>query len=351
MVTSRFRTTLLRSQLLTMFAVVFAGCYGDSWHIDPDTVELGRKFELRPFYDHVRDLPDSDSAAVEKLVNVYGEFWVDYSENILGFGAFDSPESVHNMRCYLNDTITLNIREAIDTTSGSPEKLAEFSKDIEDGFKRLHALAPTEPIPDIILMTSGYNWGVYPRPRENYVAVGLEHFIGHDHPILNTLPPRLFPEYRKLRMHPDLMTVNVFRGWVQVNFQDRIFGTKLIDEVLYMGKVLWLVDKCMPDLHKHLLMDWTPNELAWAEANEENIWIELQPADILFESNRTIYSRWLTEGPFTRAGAIPQESPDRLGVWMGYQIVDDYMNANPETTVDELFNTTKHTPFLKTYRP
>ena len=114
MVTSRFRTTLLRGQLWTMFAVLFTGCSGDYWHVDPDTVELGRKFEVRPFYDHVKDLPDSDSAAVEKLINVYGEFWGDYSENILGFGEFDSPETVHNMRDYLNDTITLNIREAID---------------------------------------------------------------------------------------------------------------------------------------------------------------------------------------------------------------------------------------------
>ena len=146
---------------------------------------------MRPFYDH-KNLQIRQRGS-RKLVNVYG-VWVDYLKTLVSHLIH---LIVHNMRGYLNDTITLNIREAIDTTSGSPEKLAEFSKDIEDGFKRLHALAPTEPIPDIILMTSGYNWGVYPRPRENYVAVGLEHFIGHDHPILNTLPPRLFPEYRE----------------------------------------------------------------------------------------------------------------------------------------------------------
>ena len=101
----------------------------------------------------------------------------------------------------------------------------------------------------------------------------------------------------------------------------------------------------------HLFMDWTLNDLEWALANEESIWLELQPADVIFETNRTVYNRWLTEGPFTRAGTIPQESPDKLGIWMGWRIIEDYMNANPQTTIDELFDNREASEFLRTYRP
>jgi hypothetical protein len=153
-------------------------------------------------------------------------------------------------------------------------------------------------------------------------------------------------------MHPDLMAGDTFRGWLLVYFSDKYYkGETCIDDILYWGKILWLMKKCLPELHDHLLMDWTPDKLHWAEANENKIWLELQPSKVLFETNRTIYKRWLSDGPFTKAGSIPQESPDRLGIWMGWRIVEDYMDRNPETTIEELFNEQDHIPFLKSYRP
>ena len=350
MVTSRFRTTLLRGQLWTIIVLCLVSCSDDKWEINPDDVDLGKEFRVRTFHQDIKDLPESDSIAVEKLIRVYGEFWADYSEDILKLGAFNETATVGALRKFLIHESTLETLAAIDTTSGSSVKVDQISVELENGFKRFHALMPTEPVPDIILMSSGYNFSVY--PNENYLAIGLEWFIGHDHPILDKLPTDIFPQYRKMRMHPDLLSINAFRGWMLVNFQNRGYtGRMLSDDILYWGKVLWLTHKCMPELHDHLFMDWTLNDLEWALANEESIWLELQPADVIFETNRTVYNRWLTEGPFTRAGTIPQESPDKLGIWMGWRIIEDYMNANPQTTIDELFDNREASEFLRTYRP
>jgi hypothetical protein len=333
-----------------MLIVILASCSGDRWSVDPSTVDLGREFRVRSFHKDIRTLPESDTAAVAKLIRVYGEFWADYSEDILKLGAFDDTSTVAALRGFINHPDILETLDAIDTTSGSDERIARISMELENGFKRFHSLMPAEPVPDIILMPSGFNNAVY--PRESYIGLGLEMFLGHEHPILNYLPPEKFPQYRKMRMHPDLISANAFRGWMLVNFSDRGYtGAMLIEDILFWGKVLWLMDQCMPELHDHLLMDWTPGDLAWAEANEKSIWIELQPQGVLFEKNRTVYNRWLNEGPFTRAGDIPQESPDRLGIWMGWRIIDDYMNSNPETNLDQLFSDTEYAPYLKSYRP
>ena len=284
MVTSRFRTTLLRVQLWTIIVMCLVSCSNDKWEINPDDVDLGKEFRVRTFHQDIKDLPESDSIAVEKLIRVYGEFWADYSEDVLKLGPFGEPSTAQALRGFLNHPSTIETLAAIDTTSGSAERIRNFSLELENGFKRLHALLPGEPVPDVILMPSGFNHSVY--PREDFIAVGLDMFIGHEHPILNYLPPEKFPQYRKLRMHPDLITAKAFRGWMLVNFADRGYtGAMLIEDILYWGKVLWLMDKCLPELHDHLLMDWTPDELAWAEANEEAIWIELQPQDVLFENN------------------------------------------------------------------
>ena len=348
--TSEYRTTLLRGLLWTTMIAVFASCGNDKWDIDPSEVELGREFRSRNFHEDLKTLPETDTAAVSKLLRVYGDFWCDYAEDILRLGPCDDTLTVAKLRGFLSDKDMNSVALAIDTTSGSPEHLAKASAELEDAFKRFHALMPSEPVPDVIWMHSGFSYAIYPRP--NYLGVGMDYFIGNEHEILNYLPPESFPQYRKLRMHPDLMVADAFKGWLLVNFSDRGYtGNMLIEDILYYGKILWLADKCIHTEYKHILMDWTPEEWAWAEANEDKIWIELQPQDVLFETNRTIYNRWLNEGPFTRAGDIPQESPDRLGAWMGWRIIEDYMNRHDDVELETLIGDLNYTPMLQSYRP
>ena len=362
METSEIRTTLLRLLMwtrlkslvllcvLVFFCLYFSSCSNDKWEVDPSTIELESPFIVLNFVDDIQDLPDNDSIALIELHKKYGKFWVDYSEDILQIGASDDVTTIAELRRFISHPDTRETLEAIDTISCDETYLHSVENTLEDGFKRFHSLLPHEPVPAIIWMPSGFNFAIY--PREEFVAVGVEWFLGPDHHIVGLLPPDRFPRYQQLRMHPDLMAGDAFRGWLLVHFSSTGYkGERCIDDILYWGKVLWLMNKCMPELHNHLLMDWTPDDMAWAEANERAVWIELQPSKVLFETNRTIYNRWLSDGPFTKAGAIPQESPDRLGIWIGWRIVEDYMDRNPEISIEELFEEQDHITFLKSYRP
>jgi hypothetical protein len=360
--TSEIRTTLLRGLLCTRlkspfslwFAMFFSffllSCANDKWEVEPSSVEFDTPFSTLNFIEDIQELPGIDSLALNVLQQKYGAFWVDYSEDILKIGASNKVSTIKELRRFVSHPDTKETLDAIDTTSGDKAYLHSIEKTLEAGFKRFHAFMPKETIPTIIWMPSGFNYAIY--PRKEYVAVGVEWFLGPEHHIIGLLPPDRFPQYQQLRMHPDLMAGDTFRGWLLVYFSASGYtGERCIDDILYWGKILWLMKKCLPELHDHLLMDWTPDKLQWAEANESAIWLELQPSKVLFETNRTIYKRWLSDGPFTKAGAIPQESPDRLGIWMGWRIVEDYMDRNPETTIEELFNEQDHIPFLKSYRP
>jgi hypothetical protein len=98
-------------------------------------------------------------------------------------------------------------------------------------------------------------------------------------------------------------------------------------------------------------MDWSTESWQWATDNERQVWLELQPQSELFETNRMEFGRWFNEGPFTRAASIPQESPDRLGAWIGWQMVQDFMADHPEMLLSELIALTDPVPVLKSYRP
>jgi uncharacterized protein YjaZ len=44
----------------------------------------------------------------------------------------------------------------------------------------------------------------------------------------------------------------------------------------------------------------------------------------------------MNDGPFT--SEISQDSPGRLGIWVGWQIVDSYMRNNENVSIQELIN-------------
>ena len=97
------------------------------------------------------ELPNSDSVALEKLIRNYGKFWKAYSEEILILGSHKDSSTVAEFRKFLVHESVIETLAAIDTTSGSDQKIADFSREIEDAFRRLHALMPKEHIPEIIL--------------------------------------------------------------------------------------------------------------------------------------------------------------------------------------------------------
>ena len=353
MSSSESRTTLLICQLWTIILTGFftlSSCADDKWKVDVDQVFLPIEFSVKNFNAEIQNLPTSDSIALIQLRNNYPNFLTNYCEDILRIGDSQSETTIKELRQFIAHPDSKETLLAIDTTSGDEDYLSRISKDIENGFKRFHTFMPKENIPEVIWMNSGFNYAIY--PRDEFVAVGLEWFLGPEHPVLKHLPPDKFPQYQQLRMHPDLLAADAVKGWMLVHFIDKGYtGEKCIDDILYWGKILWLLGKCMPEQFDHVLMDWTPEDLEWAKANETAIWLELQPANVLFETNRTVFHRWMTDGPFTKFGSIPQESPDRLGAWMGLKIIEDFMDQHPSITVEQLFSDTDHIQYLKSYRP
>jgi hypothetical protein len=47
-----------------------------------------------------------------------------------------------------------------------------------------------------------------------------------------------------------------------------------------------------------------------------------------------LIKKYIDEAPFT--ATVSQESPGRLGVWLGWQIVQSYMDKHPEVTLRAL---------------
>jgi hypothetical protein len=98
-------------------------------------------------------------------------------------------------------------------------------------------------------------------------------------------------------------------------------------------------------------MSWSSEQCAWAEAGEENVWKTLANEKTMYQSKPFEINKWFADGPFTTATGIPQESPPQLGVWIGWNIVRQYMSKHPETKLPALLAEKDMQKLLSAYAP
>lgn len=284
----------------------------------------------------------------QELYQKCGSFWEDYTEYILQLGPANDPGTLIPLRGFLDFDDTRATNAAIQEVHTS--RLADYEKELDAAFRRYRFFFPNDSLPDVVWYNSGFNYAVY--PTDSHLGIGLEFFLGASHPIVENLSGELFPTYLREKMQPELLVPDALRGWLLVHYQDRYYDSStLVSTLVYWGKMMYLLDLMLPETADHLKLAYTPEQQAWCEAHERNLWIELSQQEILFESRLFEINRWVTDGPFTRAAGIPQEAPSRVGIWLGWRIVRDFVERNPEMPLEQLLANTNYTAMLNAYRP
>ena len=239
----------------------------------------------------------------------------------------------------------------IDSVLNQTGQLQGATQTLSDAFLRWPAHFPETPAPHLALTYTGYNYSVY--PTDEWLMVGCEFFIGQDHPAVQGLPTSIYPRYMQERMVPEHLAADALRGWLLVHFQQDHYDrqSRLADELLYWGKVLYVARCLAPDIAPHDMMDWTQEEWNWAQDHERQVWSELRVEEQLYSSKRIDIQRWVVDGPFTNAGQIPQDSPDRLGWYVGLRWVEDWVSRQKDLSLKDLMAKKDVLPFLQAYRP
>lgn len=331
----------------TLFVFAMWGCGPSGRQADLKDIEAQVSFD-----DMTQALAEANfndlNSTHQELYQRFGSFWRDYTEFILQVGPAEDPSTLIGLQGFLDYQDTQNTEEAIRAVHG--HRMSSYNEAIDFAFRRFHYFFPETALPEVIYFNSGFNFSVF--PTDTHLGIGLDYFLGADHPITQQLNPELFPGFMRAKMEPDLLVAEALRGWLLVHHQDAHYDeSNLVSTCIYWGKMMYILDLMLPDAPDHIKMSYTPEEQAWNEKNERNLWIEFSNQEILYETRRFEINRWIVDGPFTRAAGVPQEAPSRVGVWLGWHIVRDYMDRNPELTPAELLNDRAYLRMLNAYRP
>ena len=102
-----------------------------------------------------------------------------------------------------------------------------------------------------------------------------------------------------------------------------------------------------------LKMCYSDEQLQWVNDNEVYIWQYFIEKQILFNTAPSLVKRFIEPAPFSKFYLeIDNESPGRIGVWLGWQIIKSYMNRYSKTDINTLLKLPPQTIFSKSnYKP
>lgn len=264
---------------------------------------------------------------VKVLYDEYPAFMPLWVEDILGIPAADTAYLVQQLPQFLSDTL-YGFKQ---TNAKEQEVFADVSgleKSIGKAFARIRFLYPGTEVPTFYVFVSGFQTPIY--FADELVGIGADMYLGSDYEYYN----RVVYEYQKITMRKECIPVDVVSAFLFRNLPYTSTKSRLLDQMLYRGKIMYLTAEIFDDLAPYEVMGWTKEQWNWCVKNEQAIWHLVMDKRDLFKTESLVLTGYLNDGPFT--SEVSQDAPGRLGIWLGWRIAESYMEHNKEVTLQEL---------------
>jgi len=288
----------------------------------PQHVEIVRFDEALLNVSHQTALQD-----IRVLYDEYENFMPVFTENILGIAADDTLYLADALPQFLTDTV-YGFGETNAEVKRQFADIEDLQKPIDEAFTRIHYLYEDLPIPMIYFFISGFNASIL--FVDDDLAVGTDMYLGSDWKYYN----RVVYEYQKKNMRKECIPVDIVSAYLFRNLPYTYTQNRLLENMIYRGKIMYLVSLLMPEYSAYEIMGYTKEEWNWCEKNEQAIWNTIMDKRDLFKTESMVLTSYLNDGPFT--SEISQESPGRLGTWIGWRIAENYLEHNEDVTLQQL---------------
>ena len=228
------------------------------------------------------------------------------------------------------------------------KKFTDFGKqtlEIEDLFKHIKYYFPKTVTPKVYTVIAEMDYNNKTIYANDKLIISLELYLGAKHKFYE-FPKYLEQNFEERQIMPDIVT-SFSSGKIPSS------GDKtLLAEMIYYGKQLYLKDELLPHYNDAEKIGYLPEQILWCQENESYIWRYFIEKELLYSTDSKLPNRFINLAPFSKFYLeIDNESPGRVGQWIGWQIVRSYMHNNEVSLQDmlkvspkELFEKSKYKP-------
>ncbi len=197
--------------------------------------------------------------------------------------------------------------------------MSMIKSDLETAIGKLKTLYPDTKTPKLQTAVTGLYKDLF--ISDSLIIVGLDFFIGKG----ATFTPRDIPQYvlsRYNEEHLASIIVKFLAGQQVANGKTETLLSEMID----FGKTYYLASRMLPCTPDSILLGYTPENMKLIYQNEHVIWANLLENEVLYETSHVIKRKFIGERP--NVYEIDEECPGRIGAWVGWRIVEQYMEIN-----------------------
>ena len=318
-----------------LISLFFVACNSNSLEIDIS--EIDSKIKIKRYEQALFE------ANVDNIQNEIDSIAYNFPAFI--GGDYKNPDKIKGLVEYiLNPLNQILYQECI-------KVFADFDSTqqlIENGFKHYNYYYPNEKLPVIYTYISSLNFEEPIIIADTVIVVSLDLFLGADFKEYKTYG---VPLYVSKRFDKKYLPTEIMRNFALNKYSKKLDGETLLDYMISLGKIEYFVLSMFPNTQDSLRFAFSPVQMQWCLEKEKSFWEHLSSSKMLFSKDFQEFKKYLEDRPFV--SSLEKESPGRAGVWMGYNIVKEYMSRNPNITLSELMNNTNLKQIFKEskYKP
>lgn len=282
--------------------------------------------DIYPFYKALISIDTLNiDLGIKKLYANDSNFFKQYVEEVIGVEFKQKDKIKTELYGFLTSKEVVQLNQQVLDTYQNLDTVAD---NLSTLFSRLQYDFPTIKQPRITFFVSGLNKKIL--YQEKNIGIGIDFYLGEKCRYYK----QYFYQYQQYLLQPKFLSIDILDAVIRANIKFETDKDRLLENMLIEGKIAYLKQKTLSQNPLEDILGYTPQQYQWAMKYEAQIWKTIVGKKDLFSTDKQLINRYLNPAPFT--SPISQESPGRLGVFIGYRIIDSFMKHNQNTTTAEL---------------
>ena len=293
------------------------------------------RYEMDLFSLDMNQLPEG----VQRLSSIY-------PENLIEKGVWEDSLMMRGLKFYLQDPV---IKEIYEKTVRTYPSLDTLTFTLEDAFARYLYYYPEANIPTFYTVVPGIDYSlpsVYAYNDDIFIL--LDMYLGANYKMYDQAG---IPKYISERAESKYIATDCFKKALVYRHLPKKTKLTLLDNMIEEGKKLYFTELMLPKVPARDIIAYNETKYEWAVQHQKEVWNYMIGKNQLFSKDEKEVLTYIHEAPFTPA--FTNQSPGRIGAFIGWKIVQGFMENNPDISLDEMMQMTNSQDILNKskYKP
>ncbi len=308
---------------LAIVILTFSACFNNSGKLDIDISDIDKpKVEILQYGKAMFAIPqdkfmDSVMNYAEKFPLLFGESQSD-SAALLQLNSFFSDPYMKELNNEVRDEFVT---------------ISDIEEEFSSAMQHYKYYFPESRTYNFYSYISGLDLQFPIKVIDNNFLIGLDLYLGET----KVYDLSGFPKYKSKWLKRESLVADAMSELVMGIMPEPDPSANLIHQFIEQGKRLYFIQAMIPTISDSVLLKYEKGQIEWCIKNEARLWSLMIENQFLFKNDVAVQKKFMDDGPFT--SILSSAAPARLGQFIGWRIITNYMDNNDVSLADLLLET------------